>query len=112
MKQRKKTYTLDSHDVSAIAKAPSVEFVFDGSCYRSEPPRATIIVKALSRDEASVHVMAERGLSVSVVETVSPEDVSDEHGPWVSALELACALYWSMWRRLALYDSEEKAGRT
>jgi hypothetical protein len=102
-------WTLESMDISGVGKAPSVCFTMasDGMSMSASPPGGHIHVEADSLrgdDEFRSRITLTNTLTGSVYADVVARHVSAGELPaeWNDATmyagELACSLYWSMWR--------------
>lgn len=111
-------FTIQSMDISAIEQAPHVTFTFvDGDyAFEASPPGGHIRVDCLS-DEGRVSRIV---LTNTLTNEVFADVISHQHDTpsigedWANsaldAAELACALYWSMWRMQQLKARAKEAG--
>ena len=108
------TWTMQSMDISSVGKAPDVEFAISDDRARMEasPPGGHIAVRAMERRGAAAmhgepftyHVVLTNTITGSVYADVAVRHISagelpeEWNSPTLYAGEIACSLYWSMWR--------------
>lgn len=112
---------MQSMDISGVGKAPDVEFLFseDNSVITAEPPGGHIRIEAGGDAEG----FRSRIVLTNAVTGAVYADIEARHRPlpdlpkeWSDpaqyAGELACSLYWSMWRmqQLKVMQSDEAVG--
>lgn len=108
-------FTIQSMDISAIEQAPHVRFTFvDGDyAFEASPPGGHIRVDCLHEQGRVSRIVLTNTLTNEVFADVisHQQDTPSVGDDWTNsalyAAELACALYWSMWRMQQI-----KAGAT
>lgn len=112
-------FTINSIDISGLPQAPSVKFTFvdDDLVMEASPPGGHLRVESMSANGEVSRVVITNTLTNEVfADVVSHQhetpSVGEEWGnSALYAAELACALYWSMWRmqQVKSLRLEEKA---
>ena len=111
-------FTLQSMDVSALPQAPAVTFRFaeDNYSFEASPPGGHIHVSAVgARGDTSRIVLTNTLTDEVFADIQSQKRAAPSTGEqWENAAcyaaELACALYWSMWRMQQIKAQATAAG--
>lgn len=99
-------FTIQSMDISSVAQAPSVTFTFadDSYSFEASPPGGRLHVSAVDARGAVSRIVLTNTLTDEVFADVEARQhatpsIGDEwENSALYAAEIACALYWSMWR--------------
>lgn len=99
-------WTMQSMDISAVGRAPSIDFELSKDCYEitASPPGGHIRITAITEDgEVSRIVLTNTltGEAFADIESTRVDALSvgeDWNTASAHATEIAAALYWSMWR--------------
>jgi hypothetical protein len=108
MEEKSNTWLMRSMDISGVGKAPDVEFTFsdDNRVITAEPPGGHIRIEAGGGDTEGFRsrIVLTSMLTGSVYADIEarhsslPDLPKEWEDPAQYAGELACSLYWSMWR--------------
>lgn len=99
-------WKLQSMDISAIGKAPDIEYVFadDNRSFHASPPGGLILIEAMTEDGSRSRITLTNMLTQEVFALVESQHVDAPScgDGWSNAAahagEIGAALYWSMWR--------------
>lgn len=116
-----RTWLMQSMDISGVGKAPDVEFTMDDDMMgmTASPPGARIQIEVASvrgDSEFQSRITLTNALTGSVYADVVAKHVTAGELPaeWndeaLYAGELACSLYWSMWRMQQLKAAKAEPG--
>lgn len=113
-------FTIQSMDISAIEQAPHVTFTFVDGLYAFEasPPGGHIRVDCLREEGRVSRIVLTNTLTNEVFADVisHQQDAPSIGEDWANSTlytaEIACALYWSMWRMQQFKARAARAART